>query len=342
MLVKAIDGANKDFIFRAVGCGVADDEADLYAGIAFAYDTTRVRLWAPDDSNAGKSSGYAIGVKDGWGGEVNTQLSRSASVRVLAWKNSPDGPADYQTVWTRMQSQAGKASFKEYNHSLNGYPAVCRVLSKAVDGNNNDFIFEAVGYPTSDDDADDYGGLVFGYNTSSVRLWAPDANNRGSHGRIVFVADGWGGETNSQSSNNADVMVQAWSSSNTRVRSPFYESDWFIISSQAGTASFKEIRHNLGVYPSVVRVLGRARERDNTGYYFEGFGAMPGDDEMNEYGGLIFAYDQNRVRIWVPDANNGSPHGRTLPLYDGWGGEVKRQYPKSAGDTLDVKVQAWF
>ena len=342
MLVKAIDGPNKDFIFYGVGCGVADDEDDHYTGIVFAYDTNRVRLWAPDDSNAGKNGGYAVGVEDGWGGEVNVQLSRSASVRVLAWRNSPDGSPDYKTVWTRMSSQAGSSSYKEFKHGLTSYPAVCRVLTKAVDGTNKDFIFEAVGFATSDDDADQYGGLVFGYNSSSVRLWAPDGNNRGSNGRIIFVTDGWGGETNTQSSNNADVKVEAWSSSNSAVRPPSFESKWVSISSQSGSSSFKEITHNLGVYPSLVRVLVRARNPNNVGYYFEGFGAQPGDDELDDYGGLIFAYDTKRVRIWVPDVNNAKKNGRILPLYDGWGGEVKVQQHQSTRDTADVKVQAWL
>lgn len=52
-----------------------------------------------------------------------------------------------------------------------------------------------------------YGGLVFAYDNTSVRLWAPDANDGFSTGRIIYVRDGWGGERNWQASVQAGVSV---------------------------------------------------------------------------------------------------------------------------------------
>nr|VFJ57036.1 MAG: Collagen triple helix repeat-containing protein [Candidatus Kentron sp. FW] len=117
---------------------------------------------------------------------------------------------------------------------------------------------------------------------------------------------------------------------------PDYDSGWFTMQSQQGTNSFKEISHNLGVYPSRVKVLVKAIDGANNGFIFEGLGGG-GDDEQDQYGGVIFAYDQNRVRIWAPDRNNASANGYIIWVHDGWGGEKNYQY----SHTAQVKVLVW-
>ena len=76
----------------------------------------------------------------------------------------------------------------------------------AVDGLNKGFVFEGLGSAMSDDENDDYGGVVFAYNESLVRLWAPSQNDGTDRGRILFVGDGWGSERNVQMSTNAMVL----------------------------------------------------------------------------------------------------------------------------------------
>jgi hypothetical protein len=121
-------------------------------------------------------------------------------------------PPDYDSGWFTMKSQAGTASFKEITHGLGVYPSKVKVLVKAIDGENNGFIFEGMGSAQNDDDQKygQYGGVIFAYNDWNIRLWAPDKNNTNSHGRIIFVADGWGGEMHSQSSQQALVKVKVW------------------------------------------------------------------------------------------------------------------------------------
>ena len=121
-------------------------------------------------------------------------------------------PPDYDSGWFNMSSQAGANSYRELTHNLNQYPAHVKVLTRAVDGNNNGYIFEAMGGAQTDDDesSGSYGGLIFAYNLTKVRLWAPTFSNNTSYGRIINVQDGWGNEINSQDSNNAQVRVLAW------------------------------------------------------------------------------------------------------------------------------------
>ncbi len=121
---------------------------------------------------------------------------------------------------------------------------------------------------------------------------------------------------------------------------PEFDSGWFIMESQAGVNSFKEITHDLGVYPSHVKVLVKAIDGNNSGFIFEGTGSQgENDDETNQqYGGVIFAYDSTRVRIWAPDVNNGAnTTGRMISVHDGWGGEANTQ----ASQTAEVKVLVW-
>ncbi len=120
--------------------------------------------------------------------------------------------ADYDSGWVSMSSQVGAASFKEFTHGLGAYPSRVKVLVQAIDGNNNGFIFEGMGAAQSNDDAglDEYGGVIFAYDETRVRLWAPDQNNGEAAGRILNVKDGWGGEVNSQASQTANVRVLVW------------------------------------------------------------------------------------------------------------------------------------
>jgi hypothetical protein len=135
------------------------------------------------------------------------------------------------------------------------------------------------------------------------------------------------------SSDNNDPATQI------KLGAPYFDSGWFFMSSQAGVKSYKEITHDLGDYPSRVKVLVKAIDGANEGFIFEGSGVQHEDDDRDNgyYGGVIFAYDQTRVRIWAPSKNNSFGHGRIIAIGDGWGGEVNSQYSQTA----QVKVLVW-
>jgi len=117
-----------------------------------------------------------------------------------------------------------------------------------------------------------------------------------------------------------------------------YDSGWFRMKSQDGANSYKEISHNLGVYPSQVKVLVKAFDGENNGFIFEGSGSAQGDDDSDHnYGGVVFAYNDNKVRLWAPDKNNANSAGSIINIFEGWGGEVNTQSSHEA----DVKVLVW-
>ncbi len=120
-------------------------------------------------------------------------------------------PPDFDSGWFEMHSQAGVASYKEIEHGLGVYPSRVKVLVKAIDGANAGFIFEGSGTAQGDDDdSHQYGGVIFAYNQTEVRMWAPDKSNSNNIGSIINIADGWGGEVNAQQSHTAEVKVLVW------------------------------------------------------------------------------------------------------------------------------------
>ena len=117
-----------------------------------------------------------------------------------------------------------------------------------------------------------------------------------------------------------------------------YDSGWFVMQSQAGTDSYQEVEHNLGDYPRAIKVLVKAVDGPNEGFIFEGSGVQHQDDEgQDEYGGVVFAYNETTVRLWAPSQNNGSPYGAIITVGDGWGGEINYQ----RSHTAMVRVLAW-
>jgi len=182
----------------------------LLASLTLAGDITKPYTFSPDTP---ASSAQVNADFDALYQKIN---ELSAKVEALESGNAGKlPPADYDSGWFEMKSQAGVNSYKEISHNLGVYPKRVKVLVKAIDGANQGFIFEGTGSAQKDDDTVDtnpkeYGGIVFAYNENRVRLWAPDKNNDSASGSIICVTDGWGGEVNAQQSHTASVKVLVW------------------------------------------------------------------------------------------------------------------------------------
>jgi hypothetical protein len=120
---------------------------------------------------------------------------------------------------------------------------------------------------------------------------------------------------------------------------PNFDSGWFEMRSQAGNDSFRRVFHNFGDYPRRVKVLIRAIDGPNQGFIFEGQGMAQSDDDIEPtgYGGVVFAYNHQEVKLWAPDRNNQSNYGRIIFIEDGWGGENDAY----SSHVAEVKVLAW-
>jgi len=138
---------------------------------------------------------------------------------------------------------------------------------------------------------------------------------------------------------NGGLRAASLTASQSFFYPPDYDSGWFNMSSQAGVNSFRELSHNLGQYPAQVKVLVRAVDGNNLGFIFEGMGNAQSDDDepSGSYGGLIFGYNPNKIRLWAPTLSNNSSLGRIINIQDGWGNEQFSQDSNNA----QVRVLAW-
>ena len=242
----------------------------------------------------------------------------------------------YDSGWFLMRSGQGTGSFKELTHGLAMLPERSRVEVRvqALDGDNAGFKFAGAGAALQTDSRSNtyYGGVVFGYNSEKVRVWAPSLNGGSSEGTMINIGKGWGNEAHSQFSTSAMVNVRVFEDDQ-----PDWDSGYFTFKSQQGSSSFKKVTHALGGYPSRVKVLVRAVDGNNLGYVFEGIGAAQTDDDYGEYGGLVFGYDDQEVWLWAPDKSNNQATGYIVHVTDGWAGN--HEYQKS--HTAEVRILAW-
>ena len=319
--VQAIGGANDGFVFDGVGTGGrTDDTLAPYSGVVYARNDTTIRVWAPS-KNDGNPSGVMTHLGNGWGAENKYQTSLTANVRVTMLR---EATPDFDSGWLTFNAQAGSSSYKEVAHYMAGIPLQVRVLVQAVDGLNAGFVFEGIGSAPSSDEVGKYGGVVFGYDATNVRIWAPSARSGGqTTGYSTFVQDGWTGNTNAQASVNSKVRVQVWKDPGG---GEYFDSQWFPMASGTTNMSFFEIPHPLQTLPSRVQVMVQAQSGVNAGFIFEGMGSAlnSGNPGAAKYGGVVFGYDSSRVRLWAPtvDPISLSNNGRILFVGNGWGGEM--------------------
>lgn len=334
--VQAIGGANDGLIFDGIGTGGrTDDLTAPYSGVVYARNDTCIRVWAPS-RNDGNPSGVMTHLGNGWGAEAAYQSSSTASVRVTTMR---EATPDFDSGWLPFSAQNGTSSYLEVPHYMNGMPLQVRVLVQAVDGANAGFIFEGVGAAPGSDEVGKYGGVVFGYNGSIVRIWAPSARaGKQPTGYMAFVEDGWAGNASAQLSLVGNVRVQVWKDPGV---GEYFDSGWFSMASGTTNMSFFELAHPLQTVPARVQVMVQATNGPNAGFVFEGMGSAlnGGNAGSNYFGGVVYGYDATRVRLWAPTADpiSQSNNGRILFVGHGWGGEVNSM----SLSTAMVRVRAF-
>lgn len=317
---------------------------ETYGGLLFAYNENTVRLWAPSGVN-----GYIINVRGGWG-QVNLQSETSANVLVRA---SLGSAPQYDSGWTSMRSQSSNPNNiqRDFPHPISNIEyAIVKVYYRAKSGPNQGYIFEAVGASQADDDGGSYGGVVFGYTDTYVRVFLPnntDSSNdncpAGSNGLsltsginvctscsslggypcthkdgyAIFVPSGFGGGRFTQRSHDVDVRVKIWSSTYV---SPAFMSEGIGLTSNG--VAYNEYFHYATSSIDRVNIIVRGNAI-SPNWYSPGVTAAHGTDiRPRVYGGVIYAYNGNSVRLWAPAQslnNMWHAYGQASSIGDGWG-----------------------
>ncbi|XP_060579502.1 uncharacterized protein LOC132736393 [Ruditapes philippinarum] len=191
VLVKAVDGPNKDFIFKALGNGERDDDSsEMYGGIIYIYNEVDVRIMAPNKVNHG-DQGAAIytGESPYWRG-INYQISFEAEVKVRCWEPTALPTPCFNVTDHLMIAGSPNISdtYAEFSHGLNTYPMLVKVRGKLLDGYDPGWYTDAQGSAlysfANTKKADRTGGLKYAYDDNNIRVWtssieATDGANSG-------------------------------------------------------------------------------------------------------------------------------------------------------------------
>jgi len=254
------------------------------------------------------------------------------------------GEPDYQSDWFMMQSQTGSwaFTFKELRHNLNVDPEVVKVVAMYTGGGAmRGHVIEGIGASICDDDGNngcnEYGGFIYAYDNTRIRIWIPEQSNGPRYGHTFMINDGWGGgmyniQTDGRLTQPVMFRAYVWRKYRQGANADFDTTVTMTSNNRANSYLLRP--HQLNAYPERVMVTVQATGGPNNGFKFPARGnAMADDDGRKDYGGLVYAYNNQNVRLWAASG----PGGRIVHVNDGWGGE-RYSYTSSSAR---VRVRAW-
>lgn len=266
--------------------------------------------------------------------EEQVQKSHNGMVRVMA--DMAPAP-EYDSGWTYHEAQREWSNYESFEHRFGDWPVECKVLVRAVDGDNAGFSFEGRGDSLTTDYYGPYGGLVFRWSKNHVAIFAPDRQSGTSEGYMINIGPGWGDDTNLQRSLYADIRTMCWKESTP----PDFESEWGALNFyQTENATAVVVMDTLLQAPVKVQVLVKQTSSEWI------YPAIPMEQYHNyayhHGGGVVYAYNQTHVRLWAPspDPTRGITSSTTnmpLRIRNGWA----QGRGHLDGRHVQVKVRAW-
>ncbi|XP_013407810.1 uncharacterized protein LOC106171864 [Lingula anatina] len=209
VLARAVipdDETHGGFVFEGIGSQMMSkgpQSYNAYLGLLYGYNASSIRMW---------TGMFVMGVSDGWGKNKNNVARTSADVEIYVWADfDSTGLGTYDSGWFRWD-QSQKEDYMELHVGMGYLPRFALVQYKAIDGDNQGYIFNAIGTAENDGltptQKPQLGGVVFAYGKNSVRLWTPSPDLTGT-ASIVRIMD-LGGNQSIQLSTQADVRVRLW------------------------------------------------------------------------------------------------------------------------------------
>ena len=232
-----------------------------------------------------------------------------------------------------IEADKGEQSFVQGSHTLGTLPGVTIAQisthpdSDAALSNTNPqkrLTYDSIGSVMADEYYDEnYGGMLFAVSKTGFRLWVPSVFQLFQTGYSIHVGKGWGQSgTDDVSYKQGKYRVQL-----RKAKPADYDSGWFNMASNHPELSFMELKHSLGkctlsktkkggaldgpccsgncqginMAAAKVEVTYRPKTGSNAGYVFKASGSQQADGSGGRYGGLIYAYSDENVRIWAPN-----------------------------------------
>ncbi|XP_060075296.1 mucin-5AC-like [Ylistrum balloti] len=181
-----------------------------------------------------------------------------------------------------------------------------------------------------------WGGVVYAYNDRFVRVWVPGFDT----GRMFSVADGWG-RGSQETWSEGMVKVRVWGN---MPGDSVYKSTATIGQITTGnlTSQLHSVSRSLDMDTGLISVTLKALNGNNNGYSFPTLGAVQNTDPRDKFGGVVYSYSPNAIRIWhpiVPGGGNTALYtkGSIIYLSPYWGGGSFSQDSKNGL----VEVRFW-
>ncbi|KAJ8302678.1 hypothetical protein KUTeg_019074 [Tegillarca granosa] len=258
----------------------------------------------------------------------------NAMLRIKVWGPNDLGVPDFLYNWRKINT-SDEVTFKEVPHGLGDYPDLIVVQ---VQGSQS-FTSEAQGSASKLNIMDSFihmGGVVFGYSDKSVRIWYPGRFNtslkRECHDRsadkLYYTSEGFWAMN--------EITNDGWGNNNIKgVTSGYFRilawkrlDNWC---TETRISESKEIRVISDFDNSYVTVEVEAVDGSNDGFRFYGIGSVMNDGQIGDYGGLVYAYSDQKLLYWIPKSSILS--GQAINIGGIWGRGLYNQ------TTDDVKIR---
>ncbi|XP_061188815.1 uncharacterized protein LOC133196989, partial [Saccostrea echinata] len=174
-----------------------------YGGVLYGVNETHIRLWSACEVN-GSHKIKAVqlwSVADGWGKEGFSKES-AGNITVFVWNSSSNARRITKRLnLTYLQNEGYSISMANLAPE-----EFLLVQVHVLEGPNENFRFDGVGSVMNE--RDPYGGLVYGYNDTTLGIWIPHPTMRKQGAAAVFIlGETWGWGYRSQRTDEVDIII---------------------------------------------------------------------------------------------------------------------------------------
>ncbi|XP_071128123.1 uncharacterized protein [Mytilus edulis] len=327
--VKVFDRfLNKDMFFLATGSAQKGNDNNLpFGGVLYLYNNETIKILAPGPTNCTRPecTGFLVylGNSSKFHGNSSTTRSFSAgTVRARVWRACSLPKPQFISDEIPMSS----GDFKSLTHGQRPTWVIVRVHIE------QGWIYEAQGSVFYETSSGAFGGVVFAFSGSQIRLWVPKRGPGPSKANgVPFNAiNGWGESGEFGYSETVRVRAFVWNFKSFEHNPIVLEQTSYITSSSFISVSGYSFQDN----KNLLLFSTKAESGNNQGYQFYPAGSSMTDGTTNsintKYGSFVYGFTDDKIYYWAPDV---TPPGCVL-LLDGLWGSQNQQHclSKSAKD----------
>ncbi|XP_048770100.1 uncharacterized protein LOC125676240 [Ostrea edulis] len=306
-----------EFIFPGSGITQGSDYSySPYGGVVYMYKYTpdgTIQFIVPKN----KSGVAVFSGGSAWDGV--TQINEtSVDVRYRVWCRCNLPTPAFESNWTDINVVDKK--YLEISHGLGITPDM--VIVQLRHGSTN-WVSDIMGAMSTSETGRKKSGVIYGYNSRTVRIWAPN------NGSLFHFTEGWESSHDKYMVLSGQVKVYVWTYlMNIKSKS--------IPLNRRPSGSDLEFRLpvSFDISQDMLHFTISPTDGENGGFYFSGMGSVQNADPTNQYGGVMYSYSTDKIRLWHPNLD-----GRHFLVYvnSKWGGGNHIQ----SSESVVAKVSVW-